>query len=536
MVRSLGVLLCTLLPLLSAPATAADDAPRRADRPTIRVDWPAAPVADKPFTIHVTRAAGGAATAVLQQRIGTEWIELTHKRVTTRTFTFQRAASANRFVVRVQVARTSSRPATAPLPTALRKDVRYADAAIHPRPRGRTVTLALDGRRGDRVALTTRGGGPTACTTQTLRGPAGVVDRDRYGYWRLPRTATYTLRLVPCPAYGWTKIDLDRVRLVPLAVDAPPVALRHRDGVLDIASLKVPATGRVMVRGWDVDYPWSQVVDPSGQRVRFYGSSLTYFEAGESFHNSNSDVLGPVTAGRYLLVPDDDFVTASATTAVRAAITPEGPSVTLDDAGLVGRERGFTFTGAADTFYYPETALPDARSGGGGELVGPDGAVVRDWNDQRGWLLPADGTYTLYVAPSLADVLTDAPVTVRLRQAVMNGHAPIGSTSRFTAAEAGRWVVATTDPPTFQNARNLVSSGSTMTGPWQASLRSPSTPRCVPDPRGPLGCGDALVGVVDQSNPTGGIYVPFTVAEPGLLVLQPGSGVTGSVDLAIQAP
>lgn len=536
MLRRLGTTL-TALSLLLAPlaVTTTSQADNRlgVPRPSIRVDWPTAPVADKPFTVRVTRATGGTATAVLQQRIGTVWVDLTRKTVTTRSFTFQRAASANRFTVRVAVAGNVSRPATAPLPTALRTTVRYADPAIHPRPRGRAVTLLLDGRRGQRVALTTKGGGPAACTTTDLRGPRGLLARDRYGYWRLPRNAPYTLTLVPCPAFGFTKVDLDRVRLVPLTVDAAPVALRHRQGVQDVGALQVPSTGRVMVRGWDVDYPWSQIIVPTGQRARWYGSSLTYFEAGQNLHNSNSDSLTRVTAGRYLLVPDDDFVTASASTAVRTAVTPEGPAVTLGDDGVVGRERGFTFTGAADTFYYPETELPGRESGGGGELVGPDGALVRDWDDQRGWLLPADGSYTLYVAPSLADVLTDTPVTVRLRRAVMQAWVPAGATVRLTATEAGRWVVAPTDPPRFENARHLVSSSPTMTGPWQASLRWPFTPRCVPDPHGPLGCGEPLTALVDQSTSTADVFLPSSSPFPGLLVLQPANGVTGSVDLTV---
>jgi hypothetical protein len=545
MVRRLGVALTTFALLLGVTAlagvtTASADQPaarERAPRPKIRVDWPSAPVMGKSFTVRGTKAGDDAETVVVQARQGTDWLDLRRKRVTGSDFKFRLEAPYNRLRVRVRVLGTlsaPSSPSTAPQLAPKVKRIEYADGPFRPKPAGRVMKYVFDGKRGHRITLVTRGGGPSTCTGERLTGPSGTVDRAANGLWRLPRRGTYTLKLSPCWGYSLSKVEIDRVRLVPLDVNGDVETLRRRDGVVDWALLRLPATGRVMVRGWQAGYPWKRIVRPDASVIRYQGASLTYFEAGRLFHNSTgTSAAEPLTAGRYLLVPEEARLQANASTAVSGTVTPEGPAVGVDDAGVPGRERALTFTGKADTFYYTEERLPTTSNGGGGELVGPDGTRVRDWNLNRGWLLPSDGTYTLYTAPGVADARNSTGTPVRLREAVMRPHVPIDTLARFTVTEPGRWVAATTDPVPL-SARTFSASGSTMSGAWQASLRWSVSLRCVNGP-GPNGCGDALTAVVDQDHPTGTIFSPWVQQAPNLIVVEPAAGVTGGVDLRVES-
>ena len=544
MVRRLGAALTTFTLLLGAAATAgvttasADQpsARERAPRPKIRVDWPSAPVEGKTFTVRGTKAGGRPDTVVLQARQGTDWVDLRRKRVTGSEFKFRLEAPYNRLRVRVRVPGTlaaPSKPHTAPQLKPKTKRIEYADGPFHPKPSGRVMKYEFKGERGHRILLTTRGGGPSTCTGERLTGPTGTVDRAANGLWRLPRRGTYTLKLSPCWGYSLSKVELDRVRLVPLAVNGDVETLRRRAGVVDWAVLRLPASGRVMVRGWQAFYPWKRIVRPDASVIRYQGASLTYFEAGQLFHNSTGTTEPePLTAGRYLLVPEKKRLRANASTPVSGTITPEGPAVSVDDGGVPGRERALTFTGRADTFYHTEDRLPTTSNGGGGELVDADGKPVRDWNSNRGWLLPADGTYTLYTAPAVADARNASGTQIRLREAVMRPHVPIDTLARFTVTEPGRWVVATTDQVPPSSNRMFTASGSTMTGAWQASLRWSTSSRCVNGP-GPNGCGDALTAVVDQDHLSGQIFSPFTTFAPNLIVVEPAAGVTGGVDLRV---
>ena len=541
MVRRLGVALTTLTLLLTAAVTAgasADVTPgrERAQSTKIRVDWPSAPVQGKKFTVRGGRTDGDPADVVLQARQGTEWVPLERKRVTGRAFKFRLEAPYNRLRVRVRVLDGSAPSArsTAPQVAAKVKRIDYADGPFHPKPSGRVMQYRFDGKRGHRVALTTRGGGPSTCTGERLTGPTGTVDRSVNGLWRLPRRGTYTLKVSPCWGWSTSRVEIDRVRLVPLAVDGDVETLRRRAGVVAWAVLRLPTSGRVMVRGWEAGYPWDRIVRPDGTVMRYQGSSLTYFEAGRHFRNSSGTGAEPLEAGRYLLVPETSRLDAHASTPVAATITPEGPPVTVDGAGVPGRERALSFTGKAGTFYYTGQRLPATEQGGGGELVGPDGDRVSDWNYQRGWLLPSDGTYTLYTAPGVDDARSSTDMTVQLREAVMQAHVPANAAAHFTVTEPGRWVAATTDPLSWSTARTFTSSGSTMSGAWQASLRWSFSPRCLPEPRGPNGCGDYLSTVIDQDHPSAEIFFPYSVTSPNLIVVEPAVDVTGGVDLQVQ--
>jgi hypothetical protein len=539
-VRRLGSVLivpCLLLVWLvpSAGATAvgaaASDTAARLARPTLKVtvDWPAAPVRGKRVTVHVTRPGTRPTTAELQIRVGREWATVKRKTVSTRTFVFRPVASVNRYKLRVVLPSVSSRGYAAPVPAPLVRRVGYAAGPVRHRVSGQQLTLLLAGTRGHHVELAT---GP-GCRTTRLRAPSGTVVPQRAGMWRLPRTATYRVEVVPCWGSDVAYADLTRVRLVPLAVNAVPVLLHRRDGVADVAAVTVPKSGRVLVRGWQTGTrAWSTITCPSGTRVSSYDRSPTHLVAGQSLYDGFHSCA--VVPGRYLFRPAVSDLKASVSTPVAAAATPEGPAVTLGDGGVPGRERLFTFTGTAGSFIYPEPALPTVAVGGAGWLTGPDGATVGDWNYHQGWLLPRDGTYTLQVTPGTADAEAGAPVTMRVRQAVTLPPMRYGTPTRFTVDEQDRWLVASVAVPWPPYSHQFAASGSTMSGPWEAIVGFPTTNYCGPGP-GPNGCGDNFFTTVNQATPAA-TYRPWAGSTPSIVVLRPAGAVTGGVDLTLGPP
>jgi hypothetical protein len=511
--------------LLIAGLTTAGVASARPARPALKVsvDWPTAPVRTRTVTVHVTRADARPTIARLQTRYGSGWMTVKEKVASARTFVFQTKPTVNRTMLRVVLPQrhVASRGFAAPQPAPLVRRVSYADGPVYANVRGQAVTLLFAGRRGQDVQLTTNLYGNGECSYTRLRGPFGLVARGRQGLWHLPRTGTYRFEVVPCYGYGFSRASLDvtLARLVPLTLDAPRVVLARRPGVNEIGVVTLPAGGRVLVRAWQSNPPaWSRVTSPTGSLTTQYSAAPIHLGAG-------------MTPGRYLFQPSSESMQASASSPIGTTVTPEGPAATLGDDGVAGRERSVTFTGTAGTFVYPEPALPRAASGGDGSLTGPDGTVVRDWNFNQGWLLPSDGTYTLHVTPTLTDALNRTPVTMRVRQAVSVPMA-YDTPTRFTVTQPDRWLFAQVAVPTPPYTHLFTASGSTMSGAWEAVLGLPSTNYCPPGP-GPNGCGENFYSSVNQDVAETG-YRTRGGDNPNIVVLRPGAGVTGGVDLAVR--
>ncbi len=471
-------------------------------------------------------------------RVGTQWVLVKEKVVAARAFVFKTEPSLNRTMLRVVLPQrhVASHAFAAPQPAPLVRRASYADGAVWSTVRGQAVTLLFAGKRGQDVQLATSEDDDGRCRYARLRGPSGLVAQGRQGLWHLPRTGSYRFEVVPCwgHGYGRTSVDVSLVRLVPLTLDAAPVVLRRSVGVTEIGVVTLPSTGRVMVRGWQYEAPlWTGLTTPTGVTVGGYSASPVYLEAGKTLTDGyHTDVMTP---GRYLFQPAADSLKANASTAVTTTVTPEGPAATLGDEGVPGRERRFTFTGTAGSFVYPEPALPSSRSGGSagsGSLVGPDGATVPDWNFNQGWLLPSDGTYTLRVTPSLAATWAGTPLTMRVRQAVSVPTMAYDVPTRFTVEQPDRWIVARVDVPNGQYSHRFTSSGSTMTGAWEAIAGWSTTNYCGPGP-GPNGCGENFYTPVTQDVPEAS-YRTWGGSTPTVVVLRPGAGVTGGVDLAVR--
>ena len=530
-------------PVVSGTASAADGSRGGADSAQVRIEvaWPAAPVRSKRVTVHVTRTGTTPVRAELQVRRGTSWWVAAATRVTTRSFTLTDRAAWNRYRLRVVLKdpRAVSRVASAPQPAALVRDTSYRDRAVQTRVPGQQLRLRFEGRRGHRVHLATLLRGSAACSTTTLRHEGGRVRRQDNGLWRLPRTGRYRLDVVPCWGFDLCSADLTRYDLVPVPLDTGRVHLDRRRGRVDVGVVDVPASGRVMVRSWASQYPWKRVIAPDAEQLRWSYDSPTLLEPGLPAHSASwaeGFGAGPTTIpGDYLFVPGRNNTVVSASTPVSAAVTPEGDPVSLADQGVAGRERLFTFTGTAGSFVYPEQELPGYQGGGHTELFGPDGEVVPDWYYNRGWHLPLDGDYRLYVTPRTREA--DAPLTLRLRRATVLPPLGYGAApTRFATGAPGRWVVAEVaalPSPPYQH--RFAASAPDVSGDWDAALARAGTARCSLDPRGPMGCGEYFVTTIDAGNPVA-LHSPDFGAAPHLVVFRPDPGVTGKVDVAVGAP
>lgn len=545
MVRPLVLLLAVALAALTPTAAASDSSagvgrdparPARVAKPAkvaIEVDWPSGQVRGGKVRVHVTRRGSAPTAAELQVRRGLLWVPAARRKAAGRAFTMTTRVDTHRFKLRVALTERGlvSRTARAPQPPALVRDTSYRADPV--KARGRRLELHFRGSRGDRVDLVARGHGPDRCTRTVLRHDGRVVRQQRSDLWRLPRTGRYRLKVVPCWGVDLRAADLTRFRLVPLTANGPRERLEHRRGTVDVGVATVPPTGRLMVRGWAGGNPWARILDPDGDRLPFERATPTFLEAGRPAHSADwpgQFPFGPTTVpGRYLFVPALD-TEASASTPTAATAVLEGAPVTVPDNGVPGRERELSFTAAAPSFVYPEQPLPSSR-GGHAELIGPDGRVVHDWNYNTGWLLPADGTYRLYVTPE--DDRADQPVTVRLRSATRLPALTYGAPpTRFTAPSPGRWAIAEIVFPLGPFRHRFTASAPATTGSWDAVIAPTRSAYCSADPHGPLGCGDYSVGTVRPGALTVAPYTTFSGLSH-LVVFRPDPATTGSVDLFV---
>ncbi|HET6651916.1 MAG TPA: hypothetical protein VFH10_04675 [Nocardioides sp.] len=549
MVRPLALLLAVALAALTPTAAATgpsvgtgrDGAQHarvaKAAKVAIEVDWPSGQVRGRNVRVHVTRQGSAPTRAELQVRRGTSWVTVARRNAAGRTFTMTHRVDTHRYKLRVALTERGlvSRTARAPQPPALVRDTSYPSDPV--KARGRRLDLRFEGERGDHVDLVARGHGPDSCTRTVLRKDDRVVRQQRSQLWRLPRTGSYRLLVVPCWGYDLRSADLTRFRLVPLMPDGAREPLDRRRGTVDVAVVDVPSTGRMMVRGWTDSRPWARVLDPDGRRLPFERGTPTYLETGRPAHSRewpNQFPFGPKTLpGRYLFVPERD-TEVSLSTPVAAPAVLEGAPVTVADGGVPGREREIVFSATAGAFVYPDLPLPSFAEGGHAELVGPDGAVVHDWNYRRGWLLPSDGSYRLYVTPGPDQA--DQPLTVRLRSAtLLPAMSYDAAPTRFTATAPGRWAVAEIalpSSPTPPFRHRFVASAPDTTGAWDAVIAPTRSAYCSADPHGPLGCGDYAIGTVRPDAPVFAPYSTF-LGLSHLVVFRPDPTVTGTVDLSL---
>jgi hypothetical protein len=99
----------------------------------------------------------------------------------------------------------------------------YGDGPVNQRSLQQAVEIRFHGDQGDRVTLANRNEWHgNHCPPITLTRDGRTLAADRTGYWRLPRSATYTFTFVPCRDNGLlATLQLTRLVVHDIEVDGP---------------------------------------------------------------------------------------------------------------------------------------------------------------------------------------------------------------------------------------------------------------------------------------------------------------------------
>ncbi len=544
--RLLTILLACVTAVMSAviavPGGAHGTADRAAkrERVTIKVDWPAAPVAGRRVVVHVRRNVARPTTLKLE-RLGPRGRRvLRTRRVSSRDATFRLRAPGNRTVLRVvsttSTTRAQSAKAFGPLPPRRHATRRYGQGPLRAAISGQPLSLSFRGKRGQLVGFSRPG---SSCDRVVLRRQGASKPRRGIGVgdsrvWRLPRSGRFTFRTSPC----WWKpatrsLQLVRIRKVPVPVDGPRVKVRVRRAFTDAAVIRTTLAERIAVRSWTSTRAWSVVVTPSWRRASGVRQSPAMLPVDGPVHDGawlrGFDSGEPVEAGRYLFVPKTT-TRVTATTPVRVDATLDGPEVTVGDDGITGRERIIRFDAQAGDLVY-STQLNRSESGVNIELADAPGQLVWDFGRGSGWIVPTTGSHELRITSGLATA-TEPTLALRVRRARRLPDLVVGTSRTFEAQEPGQWVSAELVQPADQGpVGTFAASAVAMTGPWSAVVATQRTPSCPPGPNTPNGCFDYTFSTVIPTALSASLTLfPW---DPIYVVLRTPPGATGSVDLAV---
>ncbi|NPD04359.1 hypothetical protein HN031_06615 [Nocardioides sp. zg-1308] len=347
-------------------------------------------------------------------------------------------------LVPTQAASSSAAPAprdaAASSATAKNRDVALGHRSVGASSRAR-VRLTFDGRDGQLVNLA-RWGEARTCGARVLRTRSGrVVQPWARGYWRLPRTATYTALAKPCRRLPEQKVRVQVRRVVehPAAVPGVAGVVGRRTRVTHLVPVPV---GQAQSVEATTSAPVTEVVGPDRKVT----------------HPPATGPLVLTTPGEHwvALPPETAFETVLT---VRHAAQVDGPRIPVPALGTAATTHEVGFTGQAGQWVYAE--LLDPATGAVASdttrairVVRPDGRELQDAilhdcgqmnaNDGctvRGpWRLPATGDYTMTIAAD--GPAAERPTTLRIRAAaVADDLAVNGPSVTYAATSPGQWVV-----------------------------------------------------------------------------------------------
>ena len=405
------------------------------------------------------------------------------------------------------------------------------------------VRLTFEGRKGQLVNLA-RVAATEQCGGRVLRRGGTVVKPWAQGYWRLPRTATYTAINKPCHGEKQRiRLQVRKVVRQERAVPGKPSRAGRSAKVTHLVPFRVGAqqVAHVNAGAFDLIRPDRTITHvPADEREAFY---LVRDYDGPFRYDRPSPV------GRYFAeVPPRTTVSLHVQQLNHAVV--DGPAVTVVQSPSDSSSTQLLFTGEAGQWIYPEvttgsddpaaarqwlTQVRDAF----GEFPARVGAACPG-GDQQSFCpivrLPASGTFVL-------DVLSgpgSATAQVRVRSAAQAAPATVdGDTVTYTVRTPGQWVVGEL-PELPQDASG--GSGATVTlsnaagplGDWRLSTVS-GYGRCNPSV-------DMVKCFAIDEPPNAFTMSPTSLTSPApwdafehtsVAILAVPPGATGSLDLAV---
>lgn len=355
-------------------------------------------------------------------------------------------------LVAVGAAAVAPAAAAAPAPSGsaaptspLRRDVRLGHDPVRYDGKRPSVRLTFTGREGRLVEVAHWSGSELyPCVRTTLRRADGrLVTPWATGYWRLPRTGSYTAVLRSCDERDVRiRVQMRGVVVQQADVDGPGTAIGDDRDVTHLLRVPVAPGERLSIRPTKTPRHLVLPDRTTDERIG-YGW------------------LAAETPGR-------TFVAAApgSTIAVSRALdhtaTLDGAAIALANQGVGAREHVVAFTARAGQWIYPElvdatgAVVTDGRSRT--DVLGPDGrrvtsemitlcpgkpAAQQCSHQVAGpWQVPTDGTYQMTVAVVGSPALESFSLRVRAA-AVAPALTLDGPPVTYASTTPGQWVVGT---------------------------------------------------------------------------------------------
>lgn len=303
------------------------------------------------------------------------------------------------------------------------------------------VRLTFDGRKGQLVNLA-RWSHRETCGSRTLRvaSRAGskAVKPWATGYWKLPRTATYTAISKPCSRAPQAVVRLQLRRAERLAAAVPGVSTTAagRSSLTYLVPVHIGAEEQV---GLETSTPDVQVIGPDRRTTVAAGGSVLR-EAGRHWV-----VLDPASS-------------LTTTLTVRRSAQLDGAPIALPRMGTSKTTQEIAFTANAGQWVYAE--LLDATGQVATDttrairVIGPDGYEVLSValnschavNANQGctvrgpWLLPTTGRFVMTISADTP--VAEQATTLRIRAAAVAPDLAIdGPGVTYAATSPGQWVI-----------------------------------------------------------------------------------------------
>jgi hypothetical protein len=409
------------------------------------------------------------------------------------------------------------------------------------------VRLTFEGRKGQLVNLA-RVDATAQCGGRVLRTGGRTVKRWAQGYWRLPRTATYTAINKPCRNQDKTRVRLQVRKVVrqDRALPGEPSRAGRSTKVTHLVPFRVLPQQIAHVTAGTFD-----LIRPDRSIARGLGGEDTSYLVSDQPGPMRYDRPSPV--GRYFaeVAPGTE---ARFSVAQLQPVAVDGPAVTVTRGAADNVSAKLVFTGEAGQWIYPEltsgTGDPtetrwwiaqvldvfgEFPARVGGECPGGDQTsfcpIIQ---------LPANGTYVM-------DVLNGpghgTAVQVRVRSAARVAPATVdGGTVAYAVPTPGQWVVGELPELPRQESGG---SGATVTlsnaagplGDWRVRTVS-GYGRCNPSVE-----MSACFGIHEPPNAftmspsaltSPAPWDAFEHASVAILAVPPGA--TGSLDLTVTRP
>ncbi|GAA5106006.1 hypothetical protein GCM10023339_02480 [Alloalcanivorax gelatiniphagus] len=409
------------------------------------------------------------------------------------------------------------------------------------------VRLTFTGKRGQLVHLA-RLDAADQCGGRTLRSGGTTVKPWAQGFWRLPRTATYTAINKPCRA-DRTSLKLQVRRVVRedrLTADAT-VTAGANTRVTHLVPFRVGDRERVSLSGTTFD-----LVHPDRSITPGIDGTDGYVVPDRS-GRSTSDVASP--RGRYFveLAPRASvslgvWPVQPVSQQMEVPVTVDGPAVLVPRGEPGAANTALVFTGQQGQWVHVEQTSASGGSVEGGwwmtQLRDSSGnfparvTAECPWTGQQGCTvtrLPATGTYMFDVFSG-----TSPEVSVRVRSAAVTTSATVnGPSVTYASTTPGRWVVGELpelprDSSGESGATITLDNVSASLGDWRVTAVSGFGP-C--NPWVGMGCWGSLPSAFTLSPTTLTSPSPWDgFANPAVAVLTVPPRAQGSLDLTVTRP